>query len=122
MSINQYTSLNDAAFIQPVLAPGDLQIWYRRDTLPTQGFIYPAIDPNNLEETHILLGEIQGADNLEMIFCPLQGESWSPNGEAHDLITSLGLHHTSMSIGDVIRKSNGTVYVVGMCGFDVITP
>lgn len=41
------------------------------------------------------------ADDLEDLFYNMQGEVWSPNGEARDLIKSKGLYHTSMSIGDI---------------------
>jgi hypothetical protein len=36
-----------------------------------------------------------------------QGENWSPNGEARDLILAKGLRHTSMSVGDVIEDEGG---------------
>lgn len=42
------------------------------------------------------------ADNKEQVFQRMQGEVWSPNGEARDLIQELGLVHTSMSVGDVV--------------------
>lgn len=39
---------------------------------------------------------------LEMIFCEMQGEVWSPKGERRSLIEKLGLCHTSMSVGDLV--------------------
>jgi hypothetical protein len=39
--------------------------------------------------------------DLQHVFSEMQGEVWSPNGEAMKLITGLGLSHTSMSVGDV---------------------
>ncbi len=44
----------------------------------------------------------QLAKSLEEVFTQMQGERWSPNGEARDYIQSLDLDHTSMSTGDVI--------------------
>lgn len=45
-------------------------------------------------------------DELNRLVTSLQGENWSPNGEARELIKSLKLGHTSMSIGDcfVVRR------------------
>lgn len=40
--------------------------------------------------------------DLSEIFRYYQGENWSPEGEARDLIQGLGLNHTSMSVGDVV--------------------
>jgi hypothetical protein len=39
--------------------------------------------------------------DLRHVFTEMQGEVWSPNGEARELIMSLGLSHTSMSVSDV---------------------
>jgi len=62
-------------------------------------------DPKNLKKTHILLGTMQ-EDDLNKIFRTMQGERWSPQGEARDKIKKLGLKHTSMSVGDVIKVGN----------------
>jgi hypothetical protein len=44
----------------------------------------------------------------------MQGENWSPNGEARDLIRSNNLSHTSMCCGDVVRfpETNETYILV----------
>jgi hypothetical protein len=42
--------------------------------------------------------------DLEEVFFLMQGEQWSPNGEARELIELLGLRHTSMSVGDLIHR------------------
>ena len=47
------------------------------------------------------------ADSLDDAWWQMQGENWSPHGEARPLLESLGLGHTSMSIGDVIRDEEG---------------
>ncbi len=41
------------------------------------------------------------AESLSKVFYLMQGDVWSPKGEARDLVISLGLRHTSMSCGDV---------------------
>lgn len=47
------------------------------------------------------------ANGLDDLFYKMQGENWSPNGEARDLIKSRGLTHTSMSVGDIaVDKDN----------------
>jgi len=48
----------------------------------------------------------------------MQGEIWSPNGEARPLIESLGLSHTSMSVGDVFEdESTGKLYLCEFYSF-----
>jgi len=59
-------------------------------------------DIKNLKKTHVLLGSVKGT-NKEKLFDPLQGEKWSPNGEAYDLIDQSGTMHTSMTVGDIIE-------------------
>jgi hypothetical protein len=46
----------------------------------------------------------------------MQGENWSPNGEANELIQARGLCHTSMSMGDVIQAGD-EYYQVACVGF-----
>ena len=58
------------------------------------------------------------ANDLEEVFYAMQGEVWSPHGEAREFIRSLGLKHTSMSVGDVIYDvSARKYYVVDFIGF-----
>jgi len=73
---------------------------------------------NDVQNTHSLIGFIN-AENLEDAFYQMQGEIWSPNGEARNLIRNLGLNHTSMMIGDVISiPDTGEMWVVAWEGFD----
>jgi hypothetical protein len=84
-------------------------------------------DPAKLSATHTELADIEVPEAplenmLGLIFHHFQGEVWSPNGEARDLIRSKGLEHTSMSVGDVIvNKANGQVFVVAPRGFDLVS-
>jgi hypothetical protein len=119
-----YTNLNDAAvwhFHESLmgvtdssgLAAGDTQIWYKtksqwREPRPVQ--------PATLGQTHILLGTIACKDP-EKIFVLLQGEVWSPSGEAREMIRGKGLNHTSMSVGDVVVV-DGRVLEVANTGFE----
>jgi len=56
--------------------------------------------------------------NLEYVFMRMQGENWSPHGEARDLITALGVGHTSMSVGDIAQTADGSYHIVANFGFD----
>lgn len=56
--------------------------------------------------------------DTENLYVFMQGENWSPNGEARDLIRGLGLKHTSMSVGDIIEDTEtGQFYIVDFAGF-----
>ena len=135
-----FTELSDS----PVLEPGNTEIWYlnsgnSRDysmgwdwmqkhlksepqtkTLDGEEFKSPQLpDANNLSATHTLLGTISETD-LNEIYSLMQGENWSPNSEANQMIRSKGLGHTSMSMGDIIVV-NGNAYMVDDYGFVNIT-
>jgi hypothetical protein len=51
-------------------------------------------DPMDLIKTHIFLKLIE-ARNPEHVYFKMQGESWSPTGEAREFVASKGLRHTS---------------------------
>jgi hypothetical protein len=61
----------------------------------------PARSIQNVYDGYAIVKTIE-AESLEDVFEKMQGENWSPNGEARELILSLGLTHTSMMVGDVI--------------------
>ncbi len=56
---------------------------------------------DKLRKTHVRLATVRAFD-MDEVFIRLQGEHWSPNGEARNLIRSLKLGHTSMSVGDAV--------------------
>ena len=60
---------------------------------------------HQLDSTHKFLAVVDET-NLENLFRHFQGDVWSPNGEAKELIQSLGLRHTSMSVGDIVQQDN----------------
>jgi len=78
-----------------------------------------APDPNNLSATHVYLKEIE-ADNQEEALSRMRAKSWSPNGEALDLLHSKGLQHTTMTIGDVLVDESKAVYLVTGIGFSLL--
>jgi len=120
----QYKTLNDAEKINKAFQKGKTEIWYykrefgrdvgmgvdwlkEKDLLPTK---------KTLKKTHTLIGKIK-ATNLEPIFMLMQGENWSPQGEANDLIKKSGISHTSMSVGDIVILK-GKMYMVDLYGFE----
>ncbi|MDD5053636.1 MAG: hypothetical protein PHO27_12950 [Sulfuricurvum sp.] len=70
---------------------------------------------DEMHKSHVFVKNVE-ASSLEDVFAVMQGENWSPNGEARDLILKKGLHHTSMSIGDVIGLNN-QYWEVAFIGF-----
>ncbi|MCL4296274.1 MAG: hypothetical protein KJ077_11120 [Anaerolineae bacterium] len=92
--------------------PGLHHAYYRRVANYTED---PHLTAANLLETHVFVREVR-ADSLDAAYHALQGENWSPNGEARELIAGLGLTHTSISVGDVLAAVDG-LYEVGQ-GFD----
>ena len=106
-----YKTLNDASRYYDSLAEGDTEIWYQKEI----GWGCPEVDTADLEATHIKLGSIAATDP-DSVFGLMQGEVWSKFGEARDLIIGLGLRHTSMSVGDVM-KIGGKLLMVDSFGF-----
>lgn len=123
----QYTKLTDCKLFRE----GDsFEIWYMRpehfsDFIMGNG---SALDTDNLEKTHICLGQASTAEVfiapkaeynwaeakkvvLNHLYHILQGEMWSPHGEANTFIDDKGLCHTSMSVGDMVRFKDGSVWM-----------
>lgn len=133
--MDQYTKLSDCKHFED----GDaFEIWYMSPEFFSD-FITgdtSKLDRANLEKTHILLGQAKNAlilmvtkeaydadpelaqtIALDHIYRNLQGENWSPNGEANTLIESKGLRHTSMSVGDIVRFKDGSVWTCFLLGW-----
>lgn len=126
-----YKTLNQAAPYYEGLASGKTEIWYMKpeqfrnlsmglDFLKKyqgrEDMEMPQVPTTKtLKNTHILLGKIKETDK-ENIFRMMQGENWSPFGEARNLIRSKGLKHTSMSVGDVV-KIGSSAFMVDTYGF-----
>ena len=79
------------------------------------------LSPATLEHTHVLLKTLEASEvNLEALYYQFQAEQWSPKGEARELISSKGLAHTSMSVGDVIQVDD-KCFLVDLIGFRELT-
>jgi hypothetical protein len=107
----------------PFVPQGITQVWYAKpgyardammgyDWLAENGLLP---DLKDLSKTHVLLGTVQSI-RTEDVFCLMQGESWSPNGEANEMIEAKGLWHTSMSVGDIMVRLH-RVHMVDRFGF-----
>jgi hypothetical protein len=87
------------------------EIWsninYNRDDVISQDY------------THLVSFWAPREFTLFDIYLVMQGETWSPEGEARELILRSGLKHTSMSVGDLIEDpETGTIYEVAASGFN----
>ena len=84
------------------------QVYYRRWPTfhPSGQFATPHLTVAGLAADHALVCEVE-ASGLDDAFRKMQGENWSPRGEARPPLASLGLSHTSMSVGDVLRDADG---------------
>ena len=87
------------------------KIYYaRKPTFHASGLYgTPPLTLETLAETHVFVREVE-ATSLDGAMWNSQAEVWSPNGEAEPLIRSLGLSHTSMSVGDVAQDPFGTYW------------
>jgi len=122
---DQYKSLNDAVAVtsNPSYEKGNSGIWYMKKSFFRDGsmgvdwLIERDMLPNmrTIDDTHEHLGGIRER-NLERVWRLMQGEAWSPRGEARSLITKKGLGHTSMSVGDVIQQGS-KLFMVDRTGF-----
>ncbi len=69
-----------------------------------------------LSFTHRLVRQVE-ADSLDEVYGQMQGEVWSPHGEARGLIKSLHLSHTSLSVGDVVEDPQADFWVCNHSGW-----
>ena len=78
-------------------------------------------DPSDLAKTHRLLGKVAGdpPQSPDAIWVALQGEVWSPMGEARALISTYGLQHTSMDVSDVV-VIDGVVLMCASSGWLIL--
>ena len=84
------------------------QVYYaRRPTYHASGQLgTPLLTVPRLRHSHVRVTIVE-ADNRADAWLKMQGENWSPHGEARPLIEHLGLTHTSMSVGDVLHDEEG---------------
>lgn len=113
-----------AGSIDPRYGTGTTKVWYAKPLFSRDGGMghdwlvetHKVPTTGALEETHVCLGTIDSTDPEE-IWVMMQGERWSPRGEARSLITEKGLRHTSMHVGDIVQVAPGECFLVDSCGF-----
>lgn len=114
---NSFADIQDNPNLPPevknALAPGNTQVWYRREEVGSLNL--PPPDPANLGATHTLLANVVSTDPEEL-YAALN--FWSPYGEANRIVSALGIH-TSMSVGDVL-VIEGKVHVCEAQGFSIV--
>lgn len=120
-SSTQYASLADA------YPSGSTEIWYwndeaGRDMMMGANWLSKKGQmptPETLSQTHVQIGTLRETDP-DKVFSMMQGENWSPNGEARNLIQQSNTGHTSMSVGDIM-KVGSTYLMVDRFGFHDIS-
>jgi len=87
------------------------QVYYARQPtyFPSGQFGTPLLTVPRLRGTHVRVTTIE-AGNRGEAWLKMQGENWSPHGEARPLLNRLGLTRTSMSVGDVLRDEEGAFW------------
>ena len=112
-----YSSLED------VYPAGPTEIWYwkegnGRDFMMGVKWLAGRgveVTKDSLASTHVKIGSIAETDP-EKVYAMMQGENWSPQGEARDIIGKSGTGHTSMSVGDAL-VIGGKIQMVDRFGF-----
>ena len=94
---------------------GTYKAYYARSPLALLGGTAPTVA--DLPQTHVFVRALQATD-LEEVYWQMQGENWSPKGEARPLIERLGLSHTSLSLGDVVQAPDGRYHVCRWSGWE----
>ena len=120
--MENFEKLSDAE----VFEEGTTKVWYAKslymsDSLMGYRYLkkYDKLpSKERIEDYYIELGTIK-ASNTNGIFLLLQGDVWSPNGEARELIEKKGLTHTSLSVGDIIQIDD-KFHMVDCHGFEEI--
>ena len=120
-SATQYSSLADA------YPEGSTEVWYwndeaGRDMMMGANWLTKKGQmptPETLEQTHVKIGSLRET-NPDKVFSMMQGENWSPQGEARDMVSNSNTGHTSMSVGDIM-KVGSTYLMVDRFGFHDIS-
>lgn len=93
-----------------------MHVWYKVKPTFNESDV-----PKNLSvliEKYRMVRKLNIEPDFEKVFLMMQGEIWSPKGEAKSHIKWLGLHHTSMSVGDLIRVKKGNWWIITNLGFN----
>jgi hypothetical protein len=94
------------------------EVWYARK--PTFNQKDVPLTLGKIMSKYVKVAEVY-MTHMEDVFYKMQGEWWSPYGEAREYIRRVGLTHTSMSVGDLIRDSQGNWFITADVGFKPFT-
>ena len=121
-----HRTLKDAYGVtgDPRFLSGKTQVWYYKRSesrdfgmgsfgLERSGK-WPSVE--DLSLTPVLIGHVS-ENNPGKVFEMMQGEYWSPDGEASTMPALRMAGHTSMSVGDIIVLPSGRALMVDMAGF-----
>ena len=122
-SVEQVNEAEMYKSLEDVYPAGPTEIWYwksdnGRDFMMGMKWLAKRgveVTKASLADTHVKIGTIAETDP-ERIYMMMQGENWSPEGEARDMIKKSGTGHTSMSVGDVL-VIGGKLQMVDRFGF-----
>jgi|TARA_Y100000310_G_scaffold277810_1_gene295842 hypothetical protein len=105
---------------------GWFRVWYQKTGFSNMFNVKESdVDVNDLEKTHTKVANIRPDlsgenvwEDLENIFMNMQGHLWGEDYvRSNDLLEELGLHHTSMSVGDIVQTHDRIVYLCMKEGF-----
>lgn len=122
-SVEQVNEAEMYKSLEDVYPAGPTEIWYwksdnGRDFMMGMKWLADRgveVTKASLQDTHVKIGTI-AETNPEKVYMMMQGENWSPEGEARELISKSGSGHTSMSVGDVL-VIGGKLQMVDRFGF-----
>lgn len=120
-----YKTLADAASLtgNPAYGTGTTKVWYARPDFKRDAIMglewlrEHGQTPSRslLEATYVCVGTVN-LDDPEDVWDAMQGERWSPGGQARSLIKTLGLAHTTLCVGD-IAEINGQLWFCDNTGW-----
>ena len=122
-SVEQVNEAEMYKSLEDVYPAGPTEIWFwkqdnGRDFMMGMKWLSERgveVTQATLQDTHVKIGTI-AETNPERVYGMMQGENWSPEGEARELISKSGSGHTSMSVGDVL-VIGGKLQMVDRFGF-----
>jgi hypothetical protein len=122
-SVEQVNEAEMYKSLEDVYPAGPTEIWFwkqdnGRDFMMGMKWLSERgveVTQATLQDTHVKIGTI-AETNPEKVYGMMQGENWSPEGEARELISKSGSGHTSMSVGDVL-VIGGKLQMVDRFGF-----
>lgn len=123
-----YARFSDASLLDDRYGSGRTQIWYAKAEffrVLSMGSLFAAKkdmlpDPYDLDKTHVYIGNVNET-NPSKVMRMMQGEMWSPDGQASGLPAIQKCRHTSMYVGDIMVIGGETLMVDSHGFCDLVT-